>query len=210
MLIYIYYVVIILDYLWIQEIWWDFWGRHCFKQKSLFQMCTGITWWTCKLLSHVWVFVTPWTTPSAEFSRPECWSGEPYPFSRGSSQHTWRAGENTRFSAPTPSDSDSVGLGWSPEIFILTGTFWWFWWKISHPHLEKLLDTGRRKSLKKLLWECFGRLEKDVYSVKGSGIDGCNLEMLCYYLQKTEKLELEFTSSFSVLKTTTSDLWSEF
>ena len=28
-----------------------------------------------KCLSHVWLFVTPWTTQSAEFSRPEYWSG---------------------------------------------------------------------------------------------------------------------------------------
>ena len=123
-----------------------------------------------------------------------------FPFSRGSSQRTWRAGENAHSSAPTPWDSDSVGLGWSPGIFILTGTFWWFWWKISNPHLEKLLDTGRRKMLKKLLCECFGRLEKDVYSVKGRGIDGSNLEMLCYYLQKTEKPESEFTSYFICLQ----------
>ena len=28
-----------------------------------------------KLLSHVWLFATPWTTQSMEISRPECWSG---------------------------------------------------------------------------------------------------------------------------------------
>ena len=28
-----------------------------------------------KLLSHVWLFATPWTTQSMEFSRPEYWSG---------------------------------------------------------------------------------------------------------------------------------------
>ena len=32
-----------------------------------------------KSLSHVWLFVTPWTTQSTEFSRPEYWSGEPFP-----------------------------------------------------------------------------------------------------------------------------------
>ena len=37
-----------------------------------------------KLLSHVWLFVTPWTVayaspPSMEFSRQECWSGLPFP-----------------------------------------------------------------------------------------------------------------------------------
>ena len=29
----------------------------------------------CKSLSCVWLFVTPWTTQSLEFSRPEYWSG---------------------------------------------------------------------------------------------------------------------------------------
>ena len=28
-----------------------------------------------KLFSHVWLFVTPWTTQSMEFSRPDHWSG---------------------------------------------------------------------------------------------------------------------------------------
>ena len=37
-----------------------------------------------KLLSHVWLFVTPWTVashgpPSMEFSRQEYWSGFPFP-----------------------------------------------------------------------------------------------------------------------------------
>ena len=43
--------------------------------------CTGkqppeVKW---KLLSHVWLFVTPWTTQSMKFSRPEYWSGSPFP-----------------------------------------------------------------------------------------------------------------------------------
>ena len=35
-----------------------------------------------KSLSHVQLFVTPWTIQSMEFSRPEYWSGQPFP-SRG-------------------------------------------------------------------------------------------------------------------------------
>ena len=31
------------------------------------------------LLSHVWLFVTPWTIESMEFSRPEYWNGQPFP-----------------------------------------------------------------------------------------------------------------------------------
>ena len=32
-----------------------------------------------KLLSHVWLFVTPWTIQSMGFSRPEYWSVSPFP-----------------------------------------------------------------------------------------------------------------------------------
>ena len=35
----------------------------------------------CKSLSHVQLFVTPWTIQSVEFSRPEYWSGLPFPSS---------------------------------------------------------------------------------------------------------------------------------
>ena len=31
--------------------------------------------WRWKSLSPVWLFVTPWTIQSMEFSRPEYWSG---------------------------------------------------------------------------------------------------------------------------------------
>ena len=33
----------------------------------------------CKLLSHIRIFVTPWTIQSKELSRPEHWSGQPFP-----------------------------------------------------------------------------------------------------------------------------------
>ena len=32
-----------------------------------------------KLLSCVWLFVTPWTVQSMAFSRPKYWSGKPFP-----------------------------------------------------------------------------------------------------------------------------------
>ena len=35
-----------------------------------------------KSLSRVWLFVTPWTIQSMEFSRPEYWSGWPFPSPR--------------------------------------------------------------------------------------------------------------------------------
>ena len=40
--------------------------------------------WKVKSLSHIWLFVTPWTVahqapPSMEFSRQEYWSGLPFP-----------------------------------------------------------------------------------------------------------------------------------
>ena len=33
----------------------------------------------CKSLSCVRLFATPWTVESMEFSRPEYWSGQPFP-----------------------------------------------------------------------------------------------------------------------------------
>ena len=35
--------------------------------------------WNWKLLSCFWLFATPWTIQSMEFSRPEYWSGWPFP-----------------------------------------------------------------------------------------------------------------------------------
>ena len=35
--------------------------------------------WKWRSLSRVWLFVTPWTIQSMEFSRPEYCSGEPFP-----------------------------------------------------------------------------------------------------------------------------------
>ena len=35
--------------------------------------------WKWKSLSCVWLFVTSWTIQSMEFSRPEYWSGRPFP-----------------------------------------------------------------------------------------------------------------------------------
>ena len=48
--------------------------------------------WKWKLLSHVWLFATPWTIVhqgllSMLFSRQEYWSGVAYPFSSRSFQH---------------------------------------------------------------------------------------------------------------------------
>ena len=41
-----------------------------------------VSWpWKCKSRSCVWLFATPWTTQSMEFSRPEYWSGELFPSS---------------------------------------------------------------------------------------------------------------------------------
>ena len=44
-----------------------------------------------KSLSHVWLFATPWTIKSMEFSRPEHWS----PLIRTYRHHTHRENENT-------------------------------------------------------------------------------------------------------------------
>ena len=39
----------------------------------------GCQEWMCKSLTHVWLFATPWAIQSMEFSRPEYWSGWPFP-----------------------------------------------------------------------------------------------------------------------------------
>ena len=57
------------------EYCWEMWGHK--RRLASFEY---VTWSEWKLLSHVWVFVTPWTvacqTPlSIELSRPEYWSG---------------------------------------------------------------------------------------------------------------------------------------
>ena len=44
---------------------------------AFFTTLTPAKW---KSLSRVWLFATPWTIQSLEFSRPEYWSGLPFPF----------------------------------------------------------------------------------------------------------------------------------
>ena len=43
--------------------------------KWCFNICIDCEKWKWKLLSRVWLFVTPWTIQYMEFSRPEYWSG---------------------------------------------------------------------------------------------------------------------------------------
>ena len=45
----------------LQALWYTQYNLHC-----------EVKW---KSLSRVWLFATPWTTQSMEFSRPEYWSG---------------------------------------------------------------------------------------------------------------------------------------
>ena len=68
-------------------------GKTKVRKKKKYAYKKGISWkW--KSLSRVQFFATPWTIQSMEFSRPEYWSGYPFPilewvafpFSRGSSQ----------------------------------------------------------------------------------------------------------------------------
>ena len=42
-------------------------------------MCIFFLKWKWKSLSHVQLFATPWTIQSVKFSRPEYWSGQPFP-----------------------------------------------------------------------------------------------------------------------------------
>ena len=47
---------------------------------SLLLRCSLYHWkWKWRLLSRVWLCVTPWTIQSMGFSRPEYWSREPFP-----------------------------------------------------------------------------------------------------------------------------------
>ena len=53
----------------------DQWG--CFSPLRFSEQTAIRLTWTdkWKLFSRVWLFVTPWTIQSMEFSRPESWSG---------------------------------------------------------------------------------------------------------------------------------------
>ena len=64
------------------------WYSHLFKNFPQFLLIRTVKCfnvvneaenWKWKLLSPVWLFVTPWIIESMEFSRPEYWSGEPFP-----------------------------------------------------------------------------------------------------------------------------------
>ena len=59
-----------------------FHNNHSFIHVTIIFMCVGISAslnirlkCLAKLLSHVWLFATPWTVQSMEFSRPEYCSG---------------------------------------------------------------------------------------------------------------------------------------
>ena len=57
---------------WSKEIWTQLIFFFSFpKEKS----AVTIKQWKWKSFSCVWLFVTPWTIQSTEFSRPEYWSG---------------------------------------------------------------------------------------------------------------------------------------
>ena len=48
------------------------WQPVCSLGLSVSVLWSEVKW---KSLSHVWLFVTPWTVQPMEFSRPEYWSG---------------------------------------------------------------------------------------------------------------------------------------
>ena len=67
-----------------------------------------------KSLSRFWLFVTPWTIQSMEFSRPEYWSGQPFP----SPGDLSNPGIEPR--SPTlQEDSLPTELSWKPRTKIL-------------------------------------------------------------------------------------------
>ena len=69
---------------WLQSPLQWFWSPwiQSLPQFPLFPLLFAMKWWhyanrkwKWKSLSHVWLFVTPWTIQSLEFSRPDYWSG---------------------------------------------------------------------------------------------------------------------------------------
>ena len=71
-----------------QEDVWTFWKNHHFFSESIhrqFVLCVCVcvcTHTQACVLDCVWLFATPWTPLSMEFSRQECWSGSPFPIPR--------------------------------------------------------------------------------------------------------------------------------
>ena len=51
-------------------------AKECSNYRMIALISHSSKW---KLLSSVQLFATPWTTESMEFSRPEYWSGTPFP-----------------------------------------------------------------------------------------------------------------------------------
>ena len=58
--------------------WQDFPGGNETDSK-IWSFYRSIWKWKWKSLSRVWLFETPQTIQSMEFSRPEYWSGQPFP-----------------------------------------------------------------------------------------------------------------------------------
>lgn len=70
---------------------------------------------------------------------------------------------------------------------------------------------GKRKRLKKLIWERFGRLEEDVYSRKEREIHGSNWETaLPLSTENRKHWNWNLPVTLSVFKMTSYDSWLEF
>ena len=89
---------LICQQIWRTQQWPQDWKRSVFipmRKKGNAKECSNyhtvalishVSKW--KLLSSVQLFATPWTIESMEFSRPEYWSGMPFP-SPGEDQVIW-------------------------------------------------------------------------------------------------------------------------
>ena len=77
----------------IQLFFWKNWGYFCSQSTIAIKRVLTFIYmnvmknekWTWRSFNRVWLFVTPWTVAhqaplSVEFSRPEHWSGLPFPF----------------------------------------------------------------------------------------------------------------------------------
>ena len=84
--------------------------------------------WKWKSFSHVWLFATPRTTQLTEFSRPEYWSGYPFPSpgdlpNPGIEPRDWTQGSRIAGRFFT---SWATRVIFTPHLHTSLCAFWWY------------------------------------------------------------------------------------
>ena len=147
---------------------WDSPGKNTGVGCHFLLQCVKV-----KSLSHVWLFVTPWTAahqapPSTGFSRQEYWSGVPLPspveglgkliysLSRG---HGWRKDKMSY-----------KGVFYTSVIFYLEKATW-------QQHLLSKQENAPSFSLSRVLWKYF----VFIWNLNSSKV---RLHVKCYWLLK--------------------------